>query len=153
MVPDILSRSRWHDADAVLSNLIGRWSLDRTIEGHGAMRGVATFMPSDANRLAYREQGNLRLINGTELQAERAYVYEARDAGFNVYFSESPLRLFHRISLIQREGLEYVGEADHPCGEDLYRSTYAFSPNGGFTIRHVVLGPRKNYTMVTTYSR
>jgi hypothetical protein len=144
-------RSRWDHADAVLANLSGRWSFDRIIEGHGAMKGVAAFTPVDGSRLAYREQGNLKLINGTELQAEREYVYEVRQGGFDVYFNEKPLRLFQAISLSRRDGSEYVGQADHLCGPDLYRSTYVFYP-GGFMIRHAVHGPRKDYTMVTTYS-
>jgi Family of unknown function (DUF6314) len=150
---DVSSLSRWGNADEVTTNLSGRWSYDRLIEGYGTVKGIATFTPIDGSTLAYREQGSLTLINGVELQAERAYVYEVRKGGFNVYFSESPLRLFQTISLTQRAGSEYIGEADHLCGQDLYRSTYAFTPNGAFVIRHVVHGPRKDYTMATTYSR
>lgn len=146
-------RNRWGGPGEVMNNLSGRWSLDRAIAGIGGMRGVATFTPLDQNSLAYREQGSLKLLDGTELQAEREYIYRARRDGFDVLFKENPVRLFHQVSLRQGEASEYRGSADHLCGGDEYRSTYTFLPNGGFTIRHVVRGLRKDYTIVTAYSR
>jgi uncharacterized protein DUF6314 len=150
---ETISRSRWGNPGEVIRNLSGRWSFDRTIEGHGAMKGVATFTALDQGSLLYREQGNLKLAGGTELHAEREYIYRVRQDGFDVLFRESPPRLFHAISLAQHDGSEYFGNADHLCGPDTYRSTYTFLADGNFVIRHIVHGPRKDYTMVTTYSR
>jgi len=116
------------------------------------MQGIATFTPLDQERLTYREQGNLRLLNGTELQAEREYIFSKSDAGFEVFFKEIPPRLFHKVSLSTRAG-GLSGDAAHLCSLDDYRSTYTFLPDGKFVIRHVVSGPRKDYTMITTYSR
>jgi hypothetical protein len=146
------SQSRWGNPGEVMKNLSGSWSFDRTIEGHGSMKGVATFTPLGQDSLAYREEGHLKLVGGTELQAEREYIYRVRQNGFDVLFKESPPRLFHEISLVQR-GSEYCGNANHLCGLDTYQSTYTFLAGGNFVIRHVVHGPRKDYTMTTTYSR
>ena len=64
----------WSDTSEVMQRLTGSWSFDRVIEGHGTMQGTATFSPLDRERLAYYEQRNLKLLNGTELQAEREYI-------------------------------------------------------------------------------
>jgi len=143
----------WGGTSEVTGRLAGSWSFDRIVKGKGTMQGIATFTPLDQERLAYREQGNLRLLNGTKLQAEREYIFSKSDTGFEVFFKENPPRLFHAISLSTRAGGGLGGNAGHLCNLDNYRSTYTFLPDGKFVIRHVVSGPRKEYTMTTTYSR
>ena len=140
---------RWCDA----SQLAGAWSFDRVIEGQGSMKGLATFTPLDAERLAYREQGRLKLQNGTELEAQREYVFRKRDRGFEVSFKETPPRLFHAIELAASDDGVLSGSAGHLCNLDHYQSSYTFRGDGGFVVRHDVSGPRKDYTMVTTYMR
>jgi hypothetical protein len=143
----------WDDASQVMTRLAGAWSFDRVIEGQGSMMGLATFRPLDAECLAYREQGCLKLQNGTELEAEREYVFRKRDRGFEVFFKETPPRLFHTIELTASDGGVLSGSAGHLCNLDHYQSTYIFRGDGGFVIRHIVSGPRKDYTMITTYRR
>jgi hypothetical protein len=143
----------WDDASQVMTRLAGAWSFDRVIEGQGSMQGLATFTPLDAGCLDYREQGRLKLQNGTELEAEREYVFRKRDRGFEVFFKETPPRLFHTISLSASDDGALNGSADHLCSPDHYQSTYTFLADGGFVVRHVVSGPRKDYTMITTYTR
>jgi Family of unknown function (DUF6314) len=142
----------WGHREQVLNCLPGRWLLERSIEGIATMQGHASFTPADNGQLHYREDGRLVLANGSEFDAARAYIYEPREQGFRVLFQENPPRLFHEIALIAGQGGEWIGQADHPCGEDHYRTFYRFLPDGRFVIRHVVTGPRKGYTMVTTYS-
>ncbi len=142
----------WRDASQVMTQLAGSWSFDRIIEAQASMQGIATFTPLDAESLAYRERGRLRLPDGTELEAEREYVFRGRDRGFDVFFKETPPRLFHTISLFVFDGA-LSGNAGHLCSLDHYQSTYIFRPDGGFVVRHVVSGPRKDYTMTTTYAR
>ena len=80
---------RWADFSVVIKKLAGSWSFDRVIEGQGTMQGIAIFTPLDRERLAYREQGNLKLLNGIELQAERQYIYSKSDRAFQVFFKEN----------------------------------------------------------------
>jgi hypothetical protein len=145
--------ARWGLAGDALSRLRGRWVFDRTIEGHGAMTGLAIFTPIAGQGLHYREEGMLRLANGAELAAEREYVYAPRENGFAVLFRENPPRLFHEVALVSGSDGEWRGEADHACGKDLYRSSYHFLPDGRFIVRHAVTGPRKDYTIVTAFAR
>jgi hypothetical protein len=143
----------WGDASDVMARLAGSWSFNRVIEGQGSMRGIATFTHLDTERLAYREEGRLMLLNGTELEAEREYIFRKSDQGFDVYFKETPPRLFHTIELAASDGDALSGSAEHLCNLDQYQSTYTFRADGSFVVRHVVSGPRKDYTMVTTYVR
>jgi hypothetical protein len=143
----------WNDASQVMTRLAGAWSFDRVIEGQGGMMGLATFTPLDAECLAYREQGRLKLENGAELEAEREYVFRKRDRGFEVFFKEKPPRLFHTIELTASDSGVLSGSAGHLCNLDHYQSTYTFRRDGGFVVRHIVSGPRKDYTMITTYMR
>jgi len=142
----------WGDASQVANKLSGSWSFDRVIEGRATMQGIATFTPLDGGRLAYREQGSLKLADGTIVQAEREYVFSNSGGGFRVFFKEDPPRLFHKISLSASSGGELSGHARHLCKRDEYQSAYLFLPDGTFAIRHVVRGPRKDYTMNTTYT-
>ncbi|MFD0609611.1 DUF6314 family protein [Bradyrhizobium sp. GCM10027634] len=143
----------WGDGSEVMKRLTGSWSFDRLIEGQGSMQGLATFTPSGPDGLAYREQGRLKLLTGTELEAEREYVFHGHGRGFDVFFKEAPPRLFHTVELVASDDGALNGSADHLCGFDRYQSTYTFRPEGSFVIRHAVSGPRKDYTMVTTYRR
>ena len=143
----------WGDASETMNRLTGSWSFNRIIEGQGSMQGLATFTPLDPDSLAYREQGRLRLLTGTELEAEREYVFRQHGRGFDVFFKETPLRLFHAIDLAASDNGVLSGSADHLCNLDHYQSTYTFGRDGGFVVRHVVSGPRKDYTTLTTYIR
>jgi Family of unknown function (DUF6314) len=143
----------WDDASQVMTRLAGAWSFDRVIEGQGSMKGLATFAPLDAECLAYREQGRLKLQNGIELEAEREYIFRKRDRGFEVFFKETPPRLFHAIELAASDDGALNGSAGHLCNLDHYQSTYTFRGDGGFVVRHIVSGPRKDYVMITTYMR
>ena len=143
----------WGDASDVMKKLIGSWSFDRVIESQATMQGIATFTPLDSGRLAYRERGCLKLANGTEVQAEREYFFSNSGGGFKVFFREDPPRLFHEISLSASSGGTLSGHARHLCNRDDYQSAYMFLPDGTFVVRHVVSGPRKDYTMSTTYTR
>jgi len=143
----------WGKASDITKKLVGSWSFNRVIESQATMQGIAIFRPLGGGRLAYREQGDLKLANGTTVQAEREYIFSDSDGGFRVFFREDPPRLFHEISLCASAGGGLSGGAGHRCRHDDYQSAYTFLPDGTFTVRHVVSGPSKDYTMNTTYTR
>jgi hypothetical protein len=151
----------WGSPVQLLYRLAGQWSLSRTIDGQdpvksplrGSMRGSAVWTPINSGAMAYREEGLLRLNDGAEMQAERDYIYGLHEDGFDVFFKEFPPRLFQHVALGPDADGGLFGNAEHPCGEDIYRSSYRFGRDGNFTICHVVSGPRKNYAMRTDYTR
>jgi hypothetical protein len=136
----------------VFERLEGSWNISRMIEPEGSLTGTATFERRPDGWLAYREQGELH-ISGGSFEAERRYLFEPLETGFAVYFDERPPRLFHRIDLTPLADGSLTGEAPHPCGRDTYLSTYVFPAEGGFSIRHRVTGPNKEYTVQTLYTR
>ena len=96
----------------------------------------------------------LRLLDGRAFDAHREYLYQRRPNGFAVLFAERPPRLFHEIALQpgDADGTAWTGTAAHQCSADLYDSHYRFLTDGGFTLRHTVRGPRKDYVSLTRFS-
>lgn len=135
----------------LLASLEGAWAIARTIEPGGSLAGFATFTRRADGSLDYEERGELEL-DGGRFATERRYLFEARENGFAVFFPGEPRRLFHEVVLAPTADGALVGEATHPCGPDMYFSGYRFTREG-FTIAHRAHGPRKNYTLVTTYAR
>lgn len=135
----------------MFDRLAGTWQLRRTIEGQAEMRGTATFTVLETGMMKYREDGRLRLADGNEFSAHKEYLFERTASGFKVYFAETPLRLFHSITL-GRDGGSLHGSASHWCQPDTYDSQYVFREDGTFTIQHTVRGPHKDYVSVTALS-
>lgn len=142
----------WGDPDTVFDRLCGAWNLERTIEGQATMTGTAVFTATEAGLLKYREEGRIRLADGKEFDGHREYLFERAPDGFLVHFAEAPPRLFHAIEVV-RDGDALAGSATHLCTPDTYDSRYRFLPDGSFTIRHTVRGPRKDYLSATVYTR
>jgi hypothetical protein len=138
--------------DELFGRLAGVWSIARTISPDGRLTGTATFAPLANGWLRYHETGTLELPTGS-FAAERGYLFAPAENGFAVYFDAEPLRLFHRIALAIEPCGTATGDAEHPCGRDLYATTYRFLPKGGFKVRHRVTGPHKDYVMDTDYVR
>jgi hypothetical protein len=145
--------SLWGSADTVFDRLEGGcWALDRRVEGQADMHGRATFQRLQGGMLHYREEGKVRLVDGKIFDAHREYRWSREARGFAVFFAESPPRLFHRIELAW-QGDALVGSASHLCAPDSYDSRYRFLADGGFVVRHLVRGPRKNYVSETVFRR
>lgn len=142
----------WGAPGDVFARLAGDWTIERRVSNGATLSGAARFEPVGADELAYAEQGVLRLADGQTFRASRSYVFRARRCGFAVYFAEEPEKLFHDIAL-RPMGDALIGEGEHPCRDDLYRSRYTFRADGRFTLTHVVKGPRYDYAMETVYRR
>jgi len=151
-LPPLPPLAAWGTADTVFDGLAGAWDLERTIEGQASMSGVAVFTPLETGMLKYREEGRIRLADGKEFDGHREYFFERTPGGFAVHFAGSPTRLFHAIGIV-RDGDVLAGSATHLCTPDTYDSGYRFLPDGSFTIRHAVRGPRKHYLSATVFTR
>ncbi len=135
----------------LLVSLEGAWTIARTIEPSGSLAGTARFARRPDGLIDYIERGELE-FDGGRFATERRYLFEPRETGFAVFFPGEPRRLFHEVVLAPAADGAIVGAATHPCGPDMYFSTYRFAGDG-FTITHRANGPRKNYTLVTRYTR
>ncbi len=137
---------------AVFGSLAGRWAIDRAIEpAVGTFTGTAQFSPLRTDELFYREDGRLRLAVGQELTAYREYVYVLAGESIEVRFAVDGQAggVMHRLGFDSgRESTDV-----HPCREDRYIGTYRFDGEDRFTISMRVVGPDKDYQLLTTYRR
>lgn len=130
--------------ERVLGDFIGLWELERDItpatgaparfEGQATWRAV----PGGA---AYHETGVLHLDGAAPMMAQRRYAW--RD-DLSVWFTDG--RPFHTVPPLG-------GQATHFCDPDTYVSTYDFAEWPVFWVRHDVTGPKKDYAMITRYTR
>ena len=125
----------------------GRWRLDRAVTGTpGPARfcGLAEIVPDGAGAV-YREAGVLTLAGRQDFRAERAYLWRPAPAGIAVLFDDG--RPFHEIRLRARSAVE----AEHRCAADLYRVSYDFAAWPVWRAVWQVMGPRKDYRMVSVW--
>ncbi|MEO0752522.1 MAG: DUF6314 family protein [Pseudomonadota bacterium] len=132
-----------------LSDFEGTWRITRTIDDRlgppGRFEGNAHFAP-DAHGLHYSETGQLTLGDGPSFQATRTYLWRADGPLIEVLFPDQ--RPFHRFD----PNTGGAGERHH-CDPDIYDVIYDFSDWPNWTTTWDVTGPRKDYTMRTTFTR
>jgi len=100
----------------------------------------------------YYEDGELRLDDGQTLHSRQRYVYEKSEGGFAVFFYDTQ-ELFHLATFEAGEDGELRADASHLCKDDRYVTQYTIRSDGSFEVRHLVNGPRKDYSIRTVYWR
>lgn len=128
--------------------LAARWQLDRTVSTGEVMTGRAVLSASSSRELHYEENVSVTLTDGKILEGFRSYIYQVNQDGFDIYFDESPRRLFQHVELEPISG-GYEGSCSHLCGDDTYNSKIEILNDGRMRMTHRVTGPRKDYTSVT----
>lgn len=131
--------------------LSGSWSLDRLVIDHarttiGRFRGEATFSPSGPD-LLYEETGTL-IFGEHRGQAGQTYRFDfpEGDGRARVRFRDG--RPFHDLDLSTGQD-----RPCHPCPPDTYDGTFLALGPAAWRTEWKVTGPRKDYDLVTTYSR
>lgn len=127
-----------------LQDFEGVWAFVRRAShadgGAAEVTGQAVWSRA-GNGLALAETGEMRLPGAAPIQVERRYHWAA---DLRVFFEDG--RFFHAVPA---EG----GATTHWCDPDRYDGIYDFSRWPDFTVTWCVRGPRKDYRMVTTYTR
>ena len=127
-----------------LTNFNGLWQLSRAIThangGQAQFEGTANWAPHP-DGLFYEEVGQLRIENAQPIKATRSYIWKV---GLNIYFPDG--RFFHQVPLNGEE-------AHHNCPPDDYRVRYDFAKWPSFSAKWRVTGPKKDYEMVSIYTR
>ena len=131
-----------------LSDFLGEWRISRLVEDRlsgqqGRFEGQAWFRPKGAF-LKYREEGQLRLGGGPAMTAVRDYVW--RQDGNRIAVDYGDGRSFHDFNPADPV-------ARHLCEPDDYRVRYDFTCWPEWQAEWTVMGPRKDYTMISRYSR
>ena len=130
----------------------GHWFIKRDIldldsEWLGRLEGHADFADLGGGALHYREEGRLRFGGLEDVQASRDYRWQIHPSGrIDVSFADG--RDFHSFDFAYGRA-----EASHFCDPDLYEVAYDFSRWPSWRAEWRVEGPRKDYRMVTIYTR
>lgn len=134
----------------LLPDFLGDWQLTRQITDalhgqNGQLVGHAQFL-ADGVGLRYQENGQLTLVSGAVLQADRTYFWNNDESGIAVRFADGAV--FH--------GFDPVGRArgtTHLCGADTYNVAYDFDRWPDWSATWDVTGPRKDYRSISHYNR
>lgn len=131
--------------DRRLADFEGVWRLERTIRQAdgvtGAFSGQAVFSADGHGALDYVEDGQLTLGAAPAMRATRRYRWAD---GLHVFFEDG--RPFHQVPA---KG----GRATHLCPPDTYVVDYDFSAWPNWRAKWRVTGPRKDYAMISDYTR
>lgn len=124
------------------SFLHGNWTLTRHIDDrHSNTRMTATGTLTVDNTL-WAEQG---ILDGNKFTQNYGLVFDNK-GGLTVNFPDG--RLFYTL-----ENQTQPQTIDHRCGNDHYQGEYTVQSQTQFTQIWKVKGPKKEYTMITEYSR
>ena len=127
-----------------LEDFEGAWAFTRRVSHAGGQEAAVTgraVWSRAGTGLALVETGEMHLPGAAPMQVERRYRWGADLA---VFFEDG--RFFHQIP-------PKGGGASHWCDPDRYDGSYDFSRWPDFTVTWCVRGPRKDYRMVTRYTR
>lgn len=138
----------------------GEWNFKREIrylqtnELFATAIGNAVFTKSvEPNVLLYNETGKLTLsATNTTTNFYKNYCYQFSGDHFQVYFSDSckPQALYQNY---RYNAAEATPVQEHLCNADTYNTKYLFDEQNAFRQKVEVMGPRKNYSIVTLFSR
>jgi len=132
-----------------LGDFVGDWRIGRQITDRlgpeARLEGRAEFAEV-AGGLEYLETGQLRVGDLAAMNASRRYRWRAEGPAIAVEFPDG--RAFHRFD----PGRDQP-EATHDCAPDTYHVRYDFTRWPDWTCHWRVTGPRKDYDMLTRYSR
>ena len=130
--------------ERVLADFIGVWDIAREVipaqgpRAQFAGQGTWSVTPNGAE---YVERGVLHMPGSPPMTAERRYLW-AHD--LSVAFEDG--RFFHQVPA-------GGGRASHFCDPDTYEVRYDFAAWPAFTVNYEVSGPRKDYVMVSRYTK
>lgn len=130
--------------------LIGAWRVTRHIDdrrGGGTARfdGESTFL-AVGDGLNYAESGCLTIGGQAHDAAQTNHWTFPADDIAEVQFADG--RAFHTLIL---DG--HAATATHHCTPDDYHGTYAFKSRDEWHLTWRVIGPRKDYTSRSVYTR
>lgn len=140
-------------AKEVLSYFLGHWRVQREISGFGNITGQASFQrhESEAQWLEFQEAMVLPGAKESKPNAFRRYTYRMTDLGFDIYFSDGATdgALFLSFAFTQASILT----SHHLCIKDHYNAKFAFLSDHEFELSFSVVGPKKDYSIKTRFTK
>lgn len=145
------------EAKEVLSYFLGSWKVQRVISGFGEITGQAMFQVNDEHEqyLDFQEAMTLpsaqHKSQDQKPNAFRTYQYRMTNEGFDIFFSDGATKgdLFLSFAFTQASILT----SHHLCIKDHYDATFEFLSADQFELSFSVVGPKKDYSIQTTFTR
>lgn len=109
--------------------------------------GTAIFIKHDQNKINYREEGHYTL-NGTHYQCYQQQTFLLTND--TLIIQNHIGKTLHNFKFNNAKGKL---ENTHICNNDHYAIDIDMQSKDHFTTFYHVLGPKKNYRMMTTYKR
>lgn len=134
----------------------GEWEVQRAFEGSygGGFSGQASFRAKPGVPLSYdySEQGELYDASGKRFDSRQVYRYRLVNGKIEVLKQEGTgWDLMHQLDFTMEEGVATAAHV-HLCGQDHYATGYQIDFGGAWTISYAVNGPKKDYSITTTYT-
>lgn len=130
--------------------LVGVWRIEREVHGQIAMVGTAEIRATGTDVAEYRERVVVKLADGAAFSGSQRYRVQRAAEGFELRFADTGA-LFQDLRFTCEKDGGLRATAIHVCGEDRYASEYVLGPRRWFSIRHSVVGPRKDYLSTTQF--
>ena len=128
--------------------LLGTWRLERAVSGLAVMAGTLRVTRTKAGTADYEERVRVTTADGATLMGSQRYRMRETEDGVGLCFAETGA-MFQKLRFAYGIDARLSAEAVHVCGEDRYETVYVLGPGRGFSVRHTVRGPRKDYISVT----
>ncbi|WP_417904900.1 DUF6314 family protein [Candidatus Tisiphia endosymbiont of Micropterix aruncella] len=157
--PQVFARADSEDHLSIFHNLVGTYAITRILGNYGTAKGIAYFIEdkkhiySPHSRILYREELDVKYYGNTnKVKAFKDYLYSLEQNKIVKYFvNENNNGLFYQLHFISNT--PFQAEGTHQCNLDLYQANYTFLNKNSFELSYKVLGPNKNYTITTSFTR
>lgn len=124
---------------------VGSWKINRILGNLGVAEGSALFEPYSTRQLNYSECLKTEYKDFESIQqAARNYIY--------IYHEQDKIitKNYEDRSLLYNLDFSPCGNCasgTHLCGNDLYNAYYTFIDSDNFTLKYLVKGPYKDFTI------
>jgi hypothetical protein len=135
---------------------IGEWTFERKIlvagALHGEATGIAVFTVDGENKLLYNERGELELSEGGKYSFTRSFIYEFEVDKLTLIYNDGA-NFGQHYQTYQPEGERMVSLTPHVCGSDVYDGYFEKLSANSYNQYVKVIGAKKDYEVVTVYSK
>ncbi|MFP3018559.1 MAG: DUF6314 family protein [Candidatus Tisiphia sp.] len=159
----VFARTNLENHLNIFHNLVGTYAITRILGNYGTAKGIAYFIEDKEHiylphsRILYREELDVEYYGNTNrVKAFKEYLYSLEQNKIVKYFvNENNNALFYQLHFISNTPFQDKVQAKgiHQCNLDLYQANYTFLNKNSFELSYKVLGPNKNYTIKTSFTR
>ncbi|WP_341747494.1 DUF6314 family protein [Candidatus Tisiphia endosymbiont of Dascillus cervinus] len=161
--PQVFTKKQFFKVEEyIFHNLVGTYAITRILGNYGTAKGIAYFIEdkghsSPHSRILYREDLDVEYYSNTNrVKAFKEYLYSLEQNRIVKYFvNENNNGLFYQLHFISNIPFQDKVQAKgtHQCNLDIYQANYTFLNKNSFELSYKVLGPNKNYTIKTSFTR